>query len=293
MRVQLHQLEYFVAVARQRHFTRAAGALHVAQPSVSKQIRKLEAELGTPLFHRMKGNVVLTPAGEVLLPWAERILGEVDGARVAVGELGGLQRGRLAIGATPSLCTIMLPPVLASFHATYPGIELALQQAGSRDLVRQVEDGALDLALVILPVEHSVIEATPLLDEPLVLATPPGHPLTRKRSIAVADLRDVPLVMFRDGYDLRSVTEAACRQAGFEPTFALEGGEMDSVLRLAAAGIGAAVVPAMVVVPGGPLRAVRFSSPGLARTVGMANRRDRPLSRAARAFASALSDAVA
>ena len=291
--MQLHQLEYFVAVARQRHFTRAAAALHVAQPSVSKQIRKLETELGTPLFHRMKGNVVLTPAGEVLLPWAERILGEVDGARVAVGELGGLQRGRLAIGATPSLCTIMLPPVLASFHATYPGIELALQQAGSRDLVRQVEDGALDLALVILPVEHQVIEATPLLDEPLVLATPPGHPLARKRSIAVSDLRDVPLVMFRDGYDLRSVTEAACRQAGFEPTFALEGGEMDSVLRLAEAGIGAAVVPAMVVSPGGPLRAVRFSSPGLSRTIGMANRRDRPLSRAARALASALSDAVA
>ena len=290
--MQLHQLEYFVAVARQRHFTRAAGALHVAQPSVSKQIRKLETELGTPLFHRMKGNVVLTPAGEVLLPWAERILGEVDGARVAVGELGGLQRGRLAIGATPSLCTIMLPPVLSAFHATYPGIELALQQAGSRDLVRQVEDGALDLALVILPVEHPVIEATPLLDEELVLATPPGHPLARRRSIAVSDLRDVPLVMFRDGYDLRSVTEAACRQAGFEPTFALEGGEMDSVLQLAAAGIGAAVVPAMVVSPGGPLRAVRFSPPGLSRTIGMANRRDRPLSRAARAFAAALSDAV-
>ena len=291
--MQLHQLEYFVAVARQRHFTRAAGALHVAQPSVSKQIRKLESELGTPLFHRMKGNVVLTPAGEVLLPWAERILGEVDGARAAVGELGGLQRGRLAIGATPSLCTILLPPVLAGFHATYPGIELVLQQAGSRDLVRQVEDGALDLALVILPVEHAVIEATPLLNEELVLATPPAHPLARKRTIAVGDLRDVPLVMFRDGYDLRSVTEAACRQAGFEPTFALEGGEMDSVLRLAAAGVGAAVVPAMVVVPGGPLRAVRFAPPGLTRTIGVANRRDRPLSRAARAFAATLNDAVA
>jgi DNA-binding transcriptional LysR family regulator len=291
--MQLHQLEYFVAVARRRHFTRAAGELHVAQPSVSKQIRKLEAEVATPLFHRMKGNVVLTPAGEALLPWAERILGEVDGALAAVAELGGLLRGRLAIGATPSLCTIMLPPVLAAFHTTYPGIELVLQQAGSRDLVRRLDDGALDLALVILPVEHAIIDATPLLEEELVLAAPPGHPLARKRAIAVADLEGVPLVMFRDGYDLRSVTEAACRAAGFEPTFALEGGEMDSVLRLAEAGIGAAVVPAMVVAPGGPLRAVRFSAPGLSRTIGMANRRDRPLSRAARAFAASLSDAVA
>ena len=171
--MQLHQLEYFVAVARQRHFTRAAGALHVAQPSVSKQIRKLESELGTPLFHRMKGNVVLTPAGEVLLPWAERILGEVDGARAAVGELGGLQRGRLAIGATPSLCTILLPPVLRRLPCHLPRHRAGAAAGRLRDLVRQVEDGALDLALVILPVEHAVIEATPLLNEELVLATPP------------------------------------------------------------------------------------------------------------------------
>ena len=289
--MQLHQLEYFAAVARLRHFTRAATELHVAQPSVSKQIRKLEAELGTPLFHRMKGNVVLTPAGEVLLPWAETILGQVDGARSAVSELGGLQRGRLAIGATPSLCTILLPPVLAAFHATYPGIELVLQQAGSRDLVQRLDDGALDLALVILPVEHAALETSPLMEEELVLAAPPGHPLARRRAVAVRDLKGVPLVMFRAGYDLRSVTLAACRQAGFEPTFALEGGEMDSVLRLAAAGVGAAVVPAMVVVPGGPLRAVRFSSPGLTRTIATAHRRDRPLTRAARAFAASLTEA--
>ena len=101
--MEFHQLRYFVAVAEERHFTKAARGLHVAQPSVSRAIRVLEEELGTSLFHRMKGNVALTPAGETLLPWARRVLADVDGATGEVRELADLRRGRLAVGATPSL----------------------------------------------------------------------------------------------------------------------------------------------------------------------------------------------
>src|SRR6266850_1558215 len=135
--MELHQLRYFVAVAEERHFTKAARGLRVAQPSVSRAIRVLEEELGTPLFHRMRGNVALTPAGEALLPWARRVLTDVDGAAEEVRELAGLRRGRLAVGATPSLTTTLLPPGLARFHLSYPGIELTLHEAGSRDLVRE------------------------------------------------------------------------------------------------------------------------------------------------------------
>src|SRR5262245_43230639 len=109
MYVQLRQLEYFTAVARERHFTRAAEAVHVAQPSLSRQIHTLERELGTPLFSRARGNITLTPAGEALLPLAQRILADVDDARVQVQELVGLARGRLRLGATPSLSTVLLP----------------------------------------------------------------------------------------------------------------------------------------------------------------------------------------
>src|SRR5881397_596245 len=114
--MELHQLRYFVAVAAERHFTKAAHGLRIAQPSVSRAIRVLEEELGAPLFHRMTGNVALTPAGETLLPWARRVLADVDGATGEVRELADLRRGRLAVGATPSLTITLLPPALAKFR---------------------------------------------------------------------------------------------------------------------------------------------------------------------------------
>lgn len=279
--MELHQLRYFVAVADERHFTRAARELSVAQPSVSKQVRLLEEELGTPLFHRMRGNVTLTPAGEALLPWARRVMADLDAATDEVHELAGLRRGRMSVGATPSLTTAILPGALARFRAAYPGIDVKLHEAGSQDLVRDLLAGLLDLALVILPVRHPSLVTTPLLKEELVVAVSAEHPLASRKSITIADLREVPLVMFREGYDLRATTLAACSGAGFRPRFAVEGGEMDGVLRLTEAGLGVAIVPSMVVARGGPLKAVRISKPALTRTVAFAHRKDRRLSRAA------------
>jgi DNA-binding transcriptional LysR family regulator len=252
--MELHQLRYFVAVAEARHFTKAARGLRIAQPSVSRGIRVLEEELGTRLFHRMKGNVALTSAGEVLLPWARRVIADVDGAALEVRELGDLRRGRLAVGATPSLTTTLLPPALARFHERFAAIDLVLREAGSRDLVGEIEQGTLDVALVILPLRHEVLETTPLLREELVVAAAPDHPLAASsRRIGIADLKGVPLVMFR-------------------------------VLRLAAAGLGVAVVPSLVLdTSARGLKAIRLSEP-LTRVIGFANRRDRPLSRGAREF---------
>jgi DNA-binding transcriptional LysR family regulator len=281
MDVQIGQLRAFLAVAELKHFTRAARDLGMAQPSVSAHVRRLETELGSELFHRMKGNVSLTPAGETLLPFARRIVADVDAASEELRAVGGLARGRLAIGATPSLAATLLPPVLSRFHGAYPGIDLAVSQAGSVELAAALEEGAVDLALMILPVRNDVLETQALLREELVVAVARAHPLARRRTIRIGDLRDVPLVMFREGYDLRTSTEAACRAAGFAPTFAVEGGEMDGVLRLAAAGLGAAIVPSLVVEPHGTLHAVRITQPALTRTVGVAHRRDRRLSRAA------------
>ena len=280
MDVQVGQLRAFVAVAERRHFTRAARDLGIAQPSVSAHVRRLEADVGAELFHRAKGAVSLTPAGESLLPFARRIIADVDAAEEELRAVGGLARGRMAVGATPSLAATLVPAVLARFHAAYPGIELSVREAGSGDLVAALEEGAVDVALVILPVRGDALDTQPLLREELVLAVARTHPLASRRTITIADLRDVPLVMFREGYDLRVVTEAACRAAGFAPTFAVEGGEMDGVLRLTAAGLGAAIVPSLVIEPHSALKAVRLGGAALTRTIGLARRRDRRLSRA-------------
>jgi DNA-binding transcriptional LysR family regulator len=286
--MELNQLRYFEAVARHLHFTRAAEELNVAQPSVSQQLAKLELELGTQLFHRMKRNVALTPAGLVFLPRAQRLLAELEEARAEVQELTGLRRGHLTVGATPSVSTCLLPRILAEFHNRHPGISLTLREAGSRPLVHSLEQGELDLALVILPVRQPVLETRPIHQERLVLAVSPEHPLAERRALALADLRTVPFVMFREGYSLRDVTVAACRRLGYEPLVAAEAGEMDSVLRLVAVGLGVAIVPEMVVEPAVGLVTVPISTPILERTIGLAHRRDRYLSAAAREMISLL-----
>jgi DNA-binding transcriptional LysR family regulator len=283
--VQLQQLSSFVAVAEVRHFTRAAETLRVAQPSLSKQIRTLEAELGAPLFSRARGNIALTPAGEALLPLARRILADVETARREVQDLTGLRRGRVRLGATPSLFMGLLPDALARFRGRYPGIELHVEEGGSRDLVHDLARGHLDLALIILPLQSTdpALATAPILREDLVVVSPrssaPERPYLR-----IEELRDRPLVMFRRGYDLRDATWAACRQAGFEPRFAVEGGEMNAVLRFVEAGLGPAVVPSMVLAGRPGLTGTPLAPPGLRRTIALAHRKDVQPTHAARAF---------
>ncbi|GAA1278099.1 LysR substrate-binding domain-containing protein [Sphaerisporangium rubeum] len=313
--MQLQQLASFVAVAETAHFTHAAERMRVAQPSLSKSIKALEMELGARLFSRARGNVALTPAGEALLPLARRMLADAETARREVAELAGLRRGRVRLGATPSLCAGLLADALARYHRDYPGIDLIVEEGGSRDLVGDLARGRLDLALIILPLHSSdpALVTEEILVESLVVASPAGAgtvgprdsagdvgstaegeglaPVAgrgRRAFVRIEDLRGKPLVMFRRGYDLREATIAACRQAGFEPRFAVEGGEMDAVLRFVEAGLGVAVVPSMVLDGRPGLRGVPLAPPGLRRTVALAHRKDVEPTRAAQAFRATL-----
>jgi DNA-binding transcriptional LysR family regulator len=287
-RVQIQQLTYFVAVARTRHFTRAAELTGVSQPSLSKQIRVLENSLGTPLFVRNRGAIELTSAGEALLPHAQRILIDTESAQRTVHEVATLRRGRVRMGATPSLCEGLLPEALMDFHDSYPDIELEVQEAGSRVLTRELADGRLDVALLIVPLHNadSDIQTTPILRERLVLASPADSHMPERMDIR--ELRDLPLVMFREGYDLREVTLGACADAGFEPRLSVEGGEMSAVLRFVQAGLGHAVVPSMVLTTRPQLRATQLDNPPLERVIALAHRSTEALPLAARAFKTEL-----
>ncbi|MCC3769713.1 LysR family transcriptional regulator [Streptomyces sp. UNOC14_S4] len=288
--MQFQQLRYFTVLAEIRHFTRAADTLHVAQPSLSQQIRALERELGVELFHRARGNITLTDAGEVLLPLARQILADMDTARREVQEVAQLRRGRVRLGAPPSLCASLVPDVLHAYHARYPGIELVVDEGGSQDLVRTLAAGGLDLALIITPlaVGAPALATTEVLREDLVVVTAPSSPPpTRRRTIRVTELADRPMVMFRRGYDLREITTAACRAAGFEPSFTVEGGEMDAVLGFVRAGLGLAVVPGMVAARSG-LRVTPFEGTRMRRTIAVAHRKDVAPPRAARELRTVL-----
>ncbi|HEY9523126.1 MAG TPA: LysR family transcriptional regulator substrate-binding protein, partial [Thermopolyspora sp.] len=193
------------------------------------------------------------------------------------------------LGATPSLCAGLLADTLARFHQDYPGIDLLVEESGSRDLVHDLARGQLDLALIILPLQGSdpSLVTEEILRENLVVAAPVAS-RPRKPYLRIEELRGRSLVMFRRGYDVREATLAACRHAGFEPRFAVEGGEMDAVLRFVEAGLGVAVVPSMVLDGRPGLAGTPLAPPGLTRTIALAHRKDVAPTRAAQAFRATL-----
>jgi DNA-binding transcriptional LysR family regulator len=285
--VQLQQLRYFLAVAETRHFTQAADNLGVAQPTLSKQIHTLEASLGAPLFERIRGAVSLTVAGAALLPLAQRMVADADAARSVVSDIVGLRRGEVRLGATPSLCSSLVPEVLRTFRAEHPEIQLYVIEGSSQDLIENLHAHRLDLALIVQSSPDDLLEAMPVLRESLVVASPLSAP-TPYEPIALAELEHTPLVMFRAGYDIRGVTLEACRMAGFTPKFAVEGGEMDAVLAFVEAGLGVALVPSMVLVNRPLLRATPLAPPGMQRTIALAHRRRTVLPHAAEALRATL-----
>lgn len=276
--MNLDQLRGFIEVARLGHFTRASEALHLAQPSLSRQIATLERELGTELLHRARGHISLTPAGEALLPRAQRILAEVHAIEDEMDELAGLRRGRIRLGAPPTLCVSLVAEAVSVFHQAHPGIDLQLTEAGSRSLVDHLAVGELDIALITAsdagPLPGVALNRMPLLTEELVVATSAARPLVAPgAAIGIGYLADLPLIALDRSYDLRSTTDAAFRAAGLSPTPVLEGPEMNTVLRFVERGLGVAVVPAMALIGRPSLRSARLSIP-LSRTVSLAHRSD-------------------
>ncbi|WP_194420496.1 LysR family transcriptional regulator [Microbacterium abyssi] len=286
--MNLEQLRGFVTVAELGHFTRAAEQLHLAQPSLSRQISTLEQELGAELFHRARGNISLTAAGETLLPRARRMLTDADAIRTEMAELAGLQRGRVRLGATPTLCISLIAEVLRAFHDAHPGVELQLVEGGSNLLIEHLAAGAVDMAVVTMsegrPVTGTALVRTPLLTEELVVVSSADQPPIADAAIDLERLSTLPLVALAESYDLRGSTDAAFEAAGLTPSLVVEGAEMDAVLRFVERGIGVAVVPATVPVDRPTLRSVRLTNPQLERTIVLAHRTDVNPTRAAAAM---------
>jgi DNA-binding transcriptional LysR family regulator len=275
--MNLDQLRGFMTVVRVGNFTRAAEELHLAQPSLSRQIHALEHDLGAQLLTRDRGGSAPTAAGEALLPLARRMLADADSVRRELDELAGLRRGRVRLGATPTLCISLVAEVFSAFHAAHPGIELHLAEHGSRQLLDQLKAGELDLALITTSdaITAERLAVSPLLVEELVVISSAASPqLASGRSVTLADVARLPQIVFSSTYDLRAATDAAFDAAGLTPAVVLEGAEMDAVLRFVERGLGVAIVPAMVLIDRPGLRSVRLREPKLTRTINVARPAD-------------------
>lgn len=275
--MNLEQLRSFAAVAELGNFTRASERLHLTQPSLSRQIATLEHDLGAELFHRAHGGSTLTVAGESLLPLARRMLADADAIRRELAEISGLQRGRVRLGATPTLSVSLVAESISVFHAAHPGIDLHLSEQGSRRLLDQLASGELDLALITTS-DATVSErlsVTPLLVEELVVISARSAPaVTARPTISLAETADLPQIVFNATYDLRAATDAAFLTAGLSPEIAVEGAEMDAVLRFVERGLGVAIVPALALLDRPGLRSVRLAEPQLTRTISIARPAD-------------------
>src|SRR3954451_5031822 len=282
--MELRQLRYVEAVARHRHFTRAAEELHVAQSALSHQVRRLEAELGTELFARTSRTVVPTEAGEAVAARARRVLAEVDGVREEVDDLRGLVKGRVAIGALLPAGEIDVPALLAQFSHAYPGVDVAIQEGTAGDMLRHLSRDEIDVAFSLLagdPPEALVAERVSV-DE-LVAAFPPGTAPGRG-PVTPATLGERVILTPRSG----SATMAALEEffAGSEISLHVSCESADPFLlrSLASAGFGTAVLPRSLTVREGPPIDVRALRPAVRLPVALLWRRDRRLSPAARTF---------
>ena len=272
-------------VAEVGSVTAAARRLHLTQPAVSTQLRKLEDDMGLPLFHRSSSGMLLTEAGRVLLGHVEAGLGALDAGRAALRQLAGLERGTLSIGGGATATTYLLPGLLRSFHERYPAIRIHLREQGSRRVVDGVLSGDLDLGVVTLPIDlprDAPVEVKPWIDDELRLLLPPGHRLEGRGAFRWAELAGESLVLFEAGSAVRRHIDDAIADSGVEVDIVMELRSIESIKQMVAQGIGAGFVSRYALAASQSGLACRDGT--LARQLAVVSRSDRAPSRASQAF---------
>ncbi len=244
--MELRHLRYFVAVAEEMHFGRAAEKLHIAQPPLSQQIQQLERELGFPLFLRANRRVTLTAAGSVFLRDIRRSLTSIEQAVQAARRADRGETGLLAVGFSTSATFEVLPVLLTRFRAECPDVELSLFELNAAEQMRALEEKRIDVALARPAIAGAGLTVETVLREPLVAALPETHPLARRATLALADLSEEPFVLSPENPkpSYADAVKALCAGAGFIPRVVQEAREMPTILSLVAAGLGVTLTPA-------------------------------------------------
>lgn len=295
--MELRQLQYALAIAKELNFSRAAEKLHIAQPSLSQQLAKLEKELGVRLFSRSTNAVELTYAGKIFMDKAQTIIDTVEMLKREMDDIAHMRKGKLIVGSLPITGSHILPLVLPAFQAKYPDIEIQLVEDTTRNLEALTASGETDISLLSLPLADPSLAWEPLIEEEICLALPPGHPLAEraeKDAVHIGNLKGEPFVVLKKGQGFRTITVDLCREAGFEPKIVFESSNIDTVQALVAAGMGIAFVPRMVTrdpsIPFTPAYVPLAPKP--TRTLVIASRHGRYLPKSAEAFIAVLKEVV-
>jgi len=289
--VELRHLRYFLAVAEEAHFRRAAERLHVSQPTLSLQVQQLEKELGTLLFERAGRKVRLTQAGEVYRDYAQHALASLDEAQLALDELEGLLRGRLSVGVVQTVNAYLIPPVVADFATRHPGVRLRVEERSADEIEEGLINGRLDLGVSFVLADGDDLETEPLFEEEMVLIVPEGHRWAGRRSIRSTELAREPLALLPEGFCTRRLVEECLQSAGVRPTVLLEMNSVEGLVAVVRAGGPPTVLPALAA-DGPGIVGVGLERPTPRRAVGLLKRRGCYPLRTRSAFSEAIKTAT-
>ena len=280
--MEVHQLRYFCAVAKHGTFTRASEVEHVAQPSLSQQILKLEAELGSRLFDRLPRSAKLTVFGKAFLPKAERILRELEEAKTELQEMAGNEKGDVVVGIIPTIAAYLLPKLLKGFAARHPLITVKIIEDITPTLLQRLHDGTIDMAIAALPITEGDLASEELFEEKFYAVLPKTHRRASSKSISLTDLNREPFLLLKEGHCFRDSLIAACHKSKVTPSVVFESGQFATILAMVSAGMGVSAVPAMAVQPQAGCTFIPISGKHSTRKVGIISSRNHYQSRAQR-----------
>ena len=291
--MELWQLEVFMAVAEEKSFSRAGHRIGRTQPAISSAIKLLEEELGEPLFDRLGRSIKLTAGGELLTDYAKRLLRLRSEALEAMGELRGLGRGTLKLGANETTCLYLLPEVLASFKQAYPQVQVDIQRAITRSITEKVVDGSLDFGIVTLPVHNPRLEAITIHQDDMALIVSPSHRLASRRSVQMKELAGEPFILHKIGTTTRERLVKHFNDGGVKMKVTMELASIETIKRFVSIGMGISIVPRLCIekeIEEGSLRALTIRDARFQRRLGLVYNKDRYQSQAARAFLALISE---
>lgn len=244
--MDIRALRYFIEVVRQNSFTRAAQILFVTQPTISKMVRQLEGELGTPLLIRQGRGFRLTDAGRVTFERGQDVLAARAHLQAELADLGALARGELVIGLSPMVGATFFAPVLKAYRTRHPQVELKIVERGALALETDISRGRLDVGVTVLPTDDSAFEVRPFAYSELCLLAPRESAWSARRQMTMADLAGEALILYNDDFALTGRILAACQAAGFSPPIAGRSNQWDFIAAMVGAGLGVALLPRIV-----------------------------------------------
>lgn len=260
--------EYFRVAGRLQHITHAAKELGTSQPALSRALKRLEADIGLPLFERTGRAVKLTRYGQSFLRRVETALYEIDQGRQELADMASPESGIVALGFLRTLGVQYVPQLVRRFRAAYPAVRITFLQSNGAALAEKLKDGELDLIFTSTPIETPQFKWRRVEDQELLLLVPRSHRLAGRKTVALKEVAREPFVSFRPGHAMRRLTDDLCKAAGFAPSFSFEGDDSSSVPGFVAAGFGVAIMPVESgAFPG--VASIRISKPLARRTIGL------------------------